>query len=159
MSMPSEYSGTFGFRPLYSRLSAARTRKIRARNFRFIKIFTAIIALIVAFALGFALRGHTHFLSSLGLPSSITGIDQTSKIENTTTSDDVMHSLSARIKEVDTLLNSDSLDTYPLDVATDAVLTAIAEASDDPYMRYYSNERYTELLNHFLRTQRPGICR
>ncbi|MBQ6391510.1 MAG: PDZ domain-containing protein [Eggerthellaceae bacterium] len=127
--------------------AAARTRKIRARNFRFIKIFTAIIALIVAFALGFALRGHTHFLSSLGLPSSITGIDQTSKIENTTTSDDVMHSLSARVKEVDTLLNSDSLDTYPLDVATDAVLTAIAEASEDPYMRYYSNERYTELLN------------
>lgn len=126
--------------------AVARTRKMRARNYRFIRVFLAIIALIVAFCLGFALRGHTHFLASLGLPSSITGITQTSTSDNTTTSDDVFHSLSARVKEVDALIVNDSLDSYELDPATDAVLSAIADASNDPFMRYYSNERYTELL-------------
>ena len=126
--------------------TVARTRKMRARNFRFIRIFVAIIALIIAFCLGFALRGHTHFLASLGLPSSITGITQAVTSDNTATSEDVFHSLSARVKEVDTLIFEDSLDTYELEPTTDAVLTAIAGSSNDPYMRYYSNERYTELL-------------
>lgn len=126
--------------------AVARTRKMRARNFRFIRIFSVIIALIIAFCLGFALRGHTHFLASLGLPSSITGITQTTTSDNRSTSEDVFHSLSARVKEVDTLIENDSLDTYELDPATDAVLTAIAEVSNDPFMRYYSNDRYTELL-------------
>ena len=126
--------------------AAARTRKMRARNFHFIRLFTAIICLCVAFALGFIVRGHPHFLASLGLPSSITGITQTQTAGDKSTSDDVYHSLSARVKEVDTLLKTDSLDTYELDPATDAVLTAIAEASNDPFMRYYSNERYSELL-------------
>ena len=119
---------------------------MRARNYRFIRIFSAIIALVIAFCLGFALRGHTNFLASLGLPSSITGITQTSTSDNAATSEDVFHSLSARVKEVDALIVDDSLDSYELDPATDAVLTAIAEASNDPFMRYYSNERYTELL-------------
>ena len=126
--------------------AAARTRRMRARNFRFIRIFSTVIVLCVVFALGFAVRGHATFLASLGLPASITGIDSTSTVDTKATSDDVMTSLSARIKEVDGLLAGDSLDEYDLQDATDAVLTALAEATEDPYMRYYSDERYRELV-------------
>lgn len=127
--------------------AAARTRKMRARNFHFIRFFAAIIMLCLAFGLGFFVRGQSSFLASLGLPSSLTGVTSVQTPGDKSTSDDVYHSLSARIKEVDTLIKDDSLDTYELDPTTDAVLTAVAESSNDPFMRYYSNERYTELLN------------
>ena len=106
-----------------------------------------VIILVVVFALGFFVRGQSNFLASLGLPSSVTGIDAAQKADAAATADDVYHSLAARVKEVDNLIKTDSLDTYELDPTTDAVLNAWAGASQDPYMRYYTNERYTELLN------------
>ena len=120
---------------------------MRARNFRLIRLFALIIVLCIAFGAGFTVRGHAHFLSSLGLPASITGIDDSKATEVTTSTDDVYNSLAARIKEVDAVLKGDSLDTYELGSATEATLAALAEASNDPYMRYYSHDRYSELMN------------
>ena len=120
---------------------------MRARSHRLIKIFLAVILVAAAFAGGFALRGQSTFLQSLGFPASITGLDSNPSTDLAASQIDVYNSVSARIAEVEAILAEDSLDTYNLNEATSTVLNAFAEASNDPYLRYYSPERYNTLLN------------
>ena len=128
--------------------TAARTRKRRARSYRLIRVFLAVILICAAFACGFLVRGQSAFLQSLGFPSAITGITQTDTTDQTTVKKkDVYNSLSARVSEVEDILATDSLDTYNLDEVTESSLTAFGAASNDPYLRYYSPERYNALLN------------
>ena len=129
-----------------SKRTAARTRKTRARNSRLIRIFLSIVLICAAFAAGFAVRDHPGFLQRLGFPSTVTGLPTTTAEQNAEKVD-VFNSLSARVSEAETILKSDSLDSFGLDEATDSVLTAFANATHDPFMRYYSPDRYTALLN------------
>lgn len=126
---------------------AARTRKMRARNYHLIRIFAAIVIACVAFAAGFAMRGSTSFLASLGFPESVTGVVQSAVTDPTASEKDVYNALSARVAEVEDLLASDSLDTYDLNDATASALGGFTEASNDPNLQYYTQERYTELMN------------
>ena len=126
--------------------SAARTRKRRARSYRLIRVFLAIILICVAFAAGFAVRGQSAFLQSLGFPAAITGITQ-GDTDVQTAKKDVYNALSSRVAEVEDILSSDSLDAYDLDVATEAALSAFGTASNDSYLRYYTPDRYNALLN------------
>lgn len=125
--------------------SVARTRKMRARNYRIIRIFLVVILSFGMFVLGFYARGNGEYLASLGFPESITGITQSDVVDASASKKDVFNSLSARVSEVEDILAEDSLDTYSLDVVTDNALSAFAEASDDPYLRYYSQSRYASL--------------
>ena len=100
-----------------------------------------------AFACGFVVRGHPYFLQSLGFPSYITGLTETASTDLATSGKDVFNSVAMRVSEVEDILASDSLDQYDLGDATNAMLNSFAKASSDPYLRYYSTERYTELLN------------
>lgn len=134
--------------------TAARTRKRRARSYRLIRVFLAIILICGAFAAGFAVRGQSSFLQSLGFPTSVTGIAQNDVAEQTAAKKDVFNSLSMRVAEVEDILSGDSLDTYNIDEVTESTLQAFSEASDDPYLRYYSPERYNALLN----TQNEGYA-
>lgn len=126
--------------------AAARTRKMRARSHRLIGLFLFVIALAAAFVLGFLLRGHSSFLQSLGFPSSVTGLSQDA-VSDVSAGKDVYNSVSARIAEVEDILAEDSLDEYNVDEVTAASLKAFSEGSNDPYLRYYSTERYNALLN------------
>ena len=119
---------------------------MRARSFHLIRILLSVIALFVAFLIGFALRGQSSFLQSLGFPSSVTGLAQDSSVESSV-GKDVYNSVSARMAEVEDILAADSLDTYNVDDITDAALKAFGEGSNDPYLRYYSADRYYALLN------------
>ena len=130
-----------------SRRVAARTRKRRARSHRLIMMFTVIILVALAFVGGFAVRGQSAFLQSLGMPDSITGVTRDVTSDKTVRAKDIYNSLSARISEVEDILTKESLDTYNLDEATDATLSAFAETAPDPFLRYYSPERYSTLLN------------
>ena len=109
--------------------------------------FLVVILVAIAFVGGFALRGQSVFLQSLGFPSTITGIEQNGSTDLASSQVDVYNSVSARMAEVENVLATDSLDSYNLDEATDTVLNAFAEATNDPYLRYYSPVRYTTLLN------------
>lgn len=120
---------------------------MRAYSRRLIGAFLFIIIVVVAFIGGFIVRGHPGFLQSLGFPSSVTGITQIGGSDLTNGQKDVFNSVSARMAEVEDVLADDSLDTYNIDVATEAAISALADASDDPYLRYYSAERYSALLN------------
>ena len=123
---------------------AARTQKIRARNTRMIRVFLSIILVCVAFAAGFMVRDHPHFLQRLGLPETITGIAATSTDQGDTK--DTYNSISKRISEVEDVISSDSLDSYDVDAVSKTMLEAFAESTDDPYMRYYTADRYQDLL-------------
>ena len=124
---------------------AARTRKTRARSYHFIRLFGVVILLFAAFALGFFVRGQAALLDSLGFPEFVTGVTTSDAVDASASKKDVFNSLSARVSEVEDILASDSLDAYNLDVVTDSALDAFAEASDDAYLRYYSQGRYSSL--------------
>ena len=126
---------------------AARTRKMRARNYHLIRIFAGIVIACVAFAIGFAMRGSTSFLASLGFPESVTGVVQSAVTDPNAPEKDVYNALSARVAEVEDLLASDSLDTYDLGDATASALDGFTQASNDPNLQYYTQERYTELMS------------
>ena len=126
--------------------SAARTRKMRARNSHLIRVFFFIIAMFLAFAVGFNMREQSAFLQLLGFPSTVTGIESTTTEQNAEKKD-VYNSLSMRVSEAEDIIGEDSLDNYDLSTVTEAVLTAFADKSDDPFLRYYTPERYGALLN------------
>jgi len=127
--------------------TAARTRKRRARSYRLIRAFLVVILLCVAFAAGFFVRGQNVFLQSLGFPATVTGITQSEVTDQNAVKKDVYNSLSMRVAEVEDILAEDSLDTYNLDEATEGTIAAFGAASNDPYLRYYSYDRYNALLN------------
>ena len=125
--------------------AVARTKRIRARNQRLIRLLAFVLVVALAFVAGFAVRGHAGFLQSLGFPESITGLSDTAA--DSGAAKDAYNSVSARIAEVEDVLASDSLDVYDVEDVTDAALKAFGDGSNDPYLRYYSAERYSTLLN------------
>ena len=97
------------------------------------------------FAAGFLVRDHPYFLQRLGFPDTVTGL--ATNIADQNDAKDVYNSLSVRVAEVEDKLKNDSLDEYDLDEVTVKTLEAFAGATYDPYLRYYTAERYRELLN------------
>ena len=118
---------------------AASARKARARNIKLAKLFSLIIVVAAAFVGGFAVRGDVELLDALGL-TQLTGTqDAKAKAAQT---QQTYNSLSARVGEVETIVNKDSLDSYDLDTATTKMLDAFAVSTQDPYLRYYDPSRF-----------------
>lgn len=123
-----------------SKQLAASARKARARNLRLIRVFILIIVIAAVFCLGFFVRGNATVLSALGF-SALVGDDSAKAVEQRT----VYNSLSQRVEEVEDTLSEESLDTFDLDQTTTGVLNALAEATEDPYLRYYDQAQYALL--------------
>lgn len=118
---------------------AASARKARARNIKLAKLFSLIIVVAAAFVGGFAVRGDAELLDTLGL-TQLTGTqDAKAKAAQT---QQTYNSLSARVGEVETIVNKDSLDSYDLDTATTKMLDAFAVSTQDPYLRYFDASRF-----------------
>lgn len=125
-----------------SKQVAAIARKARARNLRLIRFFSLVIVIAVAFGVGFFVRGESSVLSLLGF-ESLAGDDAAAA--SATQQKNVYNSISERVEEVETTLAEDSLDSYDLDQATANVLNSLAEATEDPYLRYYDSAQYALL--------------
>lgn len=123
-----------------SKQLAASARKARARNLRLIRVFILIIVIAAVFCLGFFVRGNATVLSTLGF-TALVGDDSAKAVEQRT----VYNSLSQRVEEVEDTLSEESLDTFDLDQTTTGVLNALAEATEDPYLRYYDQAQYALL--------------
>lgn len=123
-----------------SKQLAASARKARARNLRLIRVFILIIVIAAVFCLGFFVRGNATILSALGF-TALVGDDSAKAVEQRT----VYNSLSQRVEEVEDTLSEESLDTFDLDQTTTGVLNALAEATEDPYLRYYDQAQYALL--------------
>ena len=119
-------------------------RRARARNIKMAKSFAILIIIAAAFIGGFAVRGNESLLTAMGLQQYVTSSD--AKTSSTTTST-TYNSVSARLSEVESTINNDSLDTYDLDTATSKVLDAFAASTQDNYLRYYDASRYTAMNN------------
>ncbi len=125
--------------------TAARAAKTRERNRFYIRVFSAFIVVCLSFVAGFLFRGNASFLQSLGFPYSVTGIED--KNAETSATQDVYRSVTARLAEVENVLLEDGMDSYNLDGTTNAVMEAFTKATDDPYLRYYDQQRYGQLLS------------
>lgn len=115
-----------------------------ARNKRIACLMITIIAVVAAFAIGFALRSNITLMNDLGIPvatkESVGRINQTSKLKTT------YESLSERISEVEDILSEYSLDEVDLGDATSSMLTQLFDATNDPYAAYYTEQRYADYL-------------
>lgn len=121
------------------KLEAASVRRERARKVRILRTFALVVLVAAAFALGFGIRGNQALMDSLGFPSAMGEKDQN---PGATVTGSTYDSLSARVAEVEGILENESLDTYDLNAATTDVLDSFVAATEDPYLRYYDAARY-----------------
>lgn len=100
------------------------------------------VCICLAFVLGFVVRGNAAILDKLGIA------DQTHQEANPgqTVSGNTYDSLSARVAEVQGILNSESMDSFDLDDATNNVLKAVSQSTHDSYVRYYDAQRYQDYI-------------
>ena len=113
--------------------------KANAGNARLIRVFTFFVLVCAAFAAGFLIRGNEDLLKLAGFDSLIVASDQN---PGATVTGNTYDSISARVAEVEGILANDSMDSYDLAETTGIVLAAFADATEDPYLRYYDSERY-----------------
>lgn len=115
-------------------------------NLRLVGVALIFLIAIGLFVLGFTLRGNIGLLQHLGFPASITGVSA-SKTANSQLQSDKRSVVASRLSEVESVLASESLDSYDIDDATAKLLEGFASAAKDPNLRYYTPERYRALLN------------
>ena len=131
---------------------AARKRSQQLRA-RVVRAFSAIIALALVFSLGFFLRGLDWVSTRLGLVTP--GVSSTTATTASTKS--TYDSVSARVSEVEDILSEKSLNEYDLDKATAAMLESLVETTDDPYLRYFTAERYDKYVRENSSTDYEGV--
>ena len=110
-----------------------------------------LIAVLLAFALGFLARGFEPITSRLGfvsVPLTTTATQSSTKTVYTSTS--------ARLSEVEDVL-SGSFDEINLEDATPLVLSAAVTSTNDPYMRYFTAERYDTYVRENTAKDYEGI--
>lgn len=112
---------------------------LNRRNAKIIGFLIACICVCLAFVGGFILRGETAFLKSIGFSSMVSDVEEN---PGATVTGNTYDSISARVAEIEGLLKNESLDDYELDAATQELLNAFSEVTDDPYLRYYTSDRY-----------------
>ncbi|MCL2826733.1 MAG: S41 family peptidase [Eggerthellaceae bacterium] len=110
------------------------------RNARIIMSLLACLCVCAAFLAGFFLRGDQGLLERFGLSTFIvTAQGGTDPLSGAKSGKDT---LSNRVAEADSLLQSDSLDLYDLNDATSALLGALSGTTQDEYLRYFDPQRY-----------------
>ena len=122
-----------------SRGSHITLQKRSERNFRLIKVMISLLFIVAAFVLGFTLRGNAAVLDRLGMGDEASSKDQNPGL---TVSGNTYNSLSARVAEVQGILDQSSLDGYDLDTATSNVIGALAATTNDSSVHYYDASRH-----------------
>ncbi len=129
-------------------LARKRIEHLRSRT---AQVCVVLIAVLLAFALGFLARGFEPITSRLGfvsVPLTTTATQSSTKTVYTSTS--------ARLSEVEDIL-SGSFDEINLEDATPLVLSAAVTSTNDPYMRYFTAERYDTYVRENTAKDYEGI--
>lgn len=124
----------------------SKTTKVAANNKRnasIVKLLGACILLCVVFCAGFVVRGSDQLLQLVGL-SQFSADAQVNPGQTVT--GNTYDSISARVAEVEGVLDEGSLDSYDLDKATSDVLAAYLGAIDDSFIHYYDEQGYQSYL-------------
>lgn len=126
-------------------LSGAATAAALTRHKRRYLIYTMVLVLIAAIAFmgGFLIRGNQNLMDRLGI---FTGITKEEVNPGSTVQGSTYTSISARIAEIEGVLATYSLDSYDLDALTAALTQSFVETTADPYLRYFSQDRYESFV-------------
>ena len=116
-----------------------RAKREASAGIRAIVVSCVAVIIVAAFLGGFLLRGNQSMLKQMGFESYIA-----EDIQNPgeTVSGDTRDSVSARVAEVQGIIDSQSMDTYDLGVSTTSTLNAFTNATKDPYVTYLDPETY-----------------
>ena len=124
-------------------------KKPSTRNTRVVKALTLVIGACLLFCAGFLVRNDDGLMQRLGVVSSA---DASAADASSVSSD----GLSSRVAEVESILQSESLDSFDLDASTSASIEAFLESTNDPFTRYYSDARYTAYVKSSTE-EYPGV--
>ena len=116
-----------------------RAKREASAGIRAIVVSCVAVIIVAAFLGGFLLRGNQSMLKQMGFESYIA-----EDIQNPgeTVSGDTRDSVSARVAEVQGIIDSQSMDTYDLGASTTSTLNAFTNATKDPYVTYLDPETY-----------------
>ncbi len=138
--------------------AAAATQKsvnaVRQKRRKLIFAMGCVLLAAVAFFGGFLIRGDTKLMERLGIP---TGIIEEEVNPGMTVQGSTYVSISARMAEIEGILLKYSLDSYDLDELTAALTKSFVETTADPYLRYYSQERYETYVRESVTGNYAGI--
>lgn len=135
-----------------SRKRRTASLRERVRNRKLAWACVGFLALVAAFALGFAVRSQVAFVQSLGFPVD-EAASQAAPAKDKTTYD----AISERVGEVEDILKSYSMDELDLSQATISMLNDLLKATDDPYAQYFDSTRYESYVRESSDRKYGGI--
>jgi len=124
-------------------------QKESSDNTRLIRILLSLVFVFLAFFGGFLLRGNDALLDRLGFQTA----SDSDQNPGMTVSGSTYDSLSARLAEVQGILDAESLDSYDLGEATSITLNSLFDSTADDYLHYYNAEEYETYLKETSATQ------
>lgn len=107
------------------------------------KFLGACIFICLVFCAGFFARGNTQLLDAMGFSSLEADSEENPGL---TVSGDTYDSLSARVAEVQGILQNDSMDSYDLGQMTTKVLNSLCASTEDTFLHYYDEQSYRAYL-------------
>ena len=128
-------------------------RMERANNRLLFRLFTLFILVAVAFVGGFLLRSQTELIASWGIPVS-EGEQQA--LDQAAVQNDY-ESITARVGDVERILNTYSLDEINLTDATYTMLDDLMKSTGDPYATYYNPDVYNSYIKESTDRSYAGI--
>lgn len=128
-------------------------KRDQLRQKRLVSAFALFLALVFAFSLGFFVRSQPAFVSSLGFSVGAQEDAGAASKDVKTTYD----SVSARIGEVEDLLDDNGMGGYDLSDATYAMVDALMRSTDDPYAAYFDPDRYSAYVRETADRSYAGV--
>lgn len=135
------------------RRSPGVSKRDQLRQKRLARSLSLFLAMVLAFAAGFLVRSQPAFVSSLGFTIGAEEDAGASSKDAKSTYD----SVSARVSEVEDILDDSSLAGYDLAEGTGSMIGALMSATDDPYAAYFSPDRYSSYVREAADRSYAGI--
>ncbi|MCI9206947.1 S41 family peptidase [Adlercreutzia caecimuris] len=126
----------------------------RASNQLILRLSIAVILAAAAFCGGFALRSQTDLIDSWGIPVSDEESEALATAANRESYDT---SITARVRDVEQILSTYSLDEINLTEATYTMLADLMKSTGDPYAAYYNPDLYNNYIKESTDRSYAGI--
>lgn len=130
----------------------AATMRERMRNRKAVNVLCGFLTVVLAFALGFAVRSNTVLVQSLGFP-----VDTVPSQAGTVSEKSTYDAISERVGEAEDILKSYSIDELDLSEATKSMLADMLKATNDPYAQYFDSTRYESYVRESADKSYAGI--
>ncbi|MBQ3106134.1 MAG: PDZ domain-containing protein [Eggerthellaceae bacterium] len=119
-----------------------------------VRALLLILAVVLAFVAGFAVRGQTALLSKLGFDVEASEAGLSGSLAPTKST---FESVAMRLSEGEDVLAENSMDSWDIDEATAGVFDSITEASGDKYLTYFDPDRYSAYVRESTEGAYAGI--